>query len=308
MTQLAKLTQITDLHEIWKHEGRDFSAWLSEEENLNVLSDAIGIDIILDERESAIGDPNVGLFAYEEGSNRKIVIESQLEDTDHDHLGKTIAFAAAKSANVVIWIAKRARDDHRRAFEWLNRRSDGNLGFFLVEMELWKIGNSLPAPRFNVVEKPNDWAKAMKTMENLSEKRKVQLDFWQSFCDYANAKPEFVTNFSRRKPNASHYYVLSLGSAKYHLTLTVYMRQARIGVEITIPDNKGVFAKLHSQMDEIAYYLGLKLDWREIGKACLIKAYRDADIKNDRSTWNGLFDFYCGTAIKFKEMIQKFDV
>ncbi|MDR0498769.1 MAG: hypothetical protein LBH03_03405 [Holophagales bacterium] len=93
MAQLAKLTPVTNLREIWKHEALDFSKWLSQEDNLSALSDAIGIDIVLHERESSIGSFSVDIFAFEESSNRKIIIENQLTDTDHDHLGKIITYA-----------------------------------------------------------------------------------------------------------------------------------------------------------------------------------------------------------------------
>lgn len=130
MPQLEKLQKIDDLRLIWKHEARDFSKWLAQEENLKELSAAIGISIELDELESAVGSFSVDLFAAEEGTSRKIIIENQLGDTDHDHLGKVITYAAGKSADVIIWIVKRARDEHRQAIEWLNQRTDENVGFF----------------------------------------------------------------------------------------------------------------------------------------------------------------------------------
>jgi hypothetical protein len=196
--QLGKLTQITNLREFWSHEERDFSAWLSEEENLKTLGDEIGIDIVLCERDSSVGDFSVDLFAVEEGSGRKIIIENQLENTDHDHLGKIITYAAGKGADVVVWIVKRARDEHRQAIEWLNQRTDENVGFFLVEIELWKIGNSQPAPKFNVVEKPNDWVEEMKAEENISERRSFQLSFWQAFKKYCESgNPEFASKFNQ---------------------------------------------------------------------------------------------------------------
>jgi len=238
MSRLAKLTQVTDLREIWKHERYDFSKWLSEEENLKELSVAVGIDIVLGELESAVGNFNVDLFATEEGTDRKIIIENQLADTDHEHLGKVITYAAGKSADVIIWIVKRARDEHRQAIEWLNRRTDEDVGFFLIEVELWKIGDSLPAPRFNVVEKPNDWAKAMKTVEGLSETKKLQYEFWQAFTDYAYSKPEYTSNFGRRKVKPQHWYNLAVGTSDYHVALTANTQKKRLGVEIYMRDNK----------------------------------------------------------------------
>ena len=125
-----------------------------------------------------MGSFNVDLFAKEVGTDRRVIIENQLEDTNHDHLGKLITYAAGKGAEVIVWVVKHARDEHRQAIEWLNQHTDGNIGFFLLEIELWQIGDSEKAPRFNVVEKPNDWSKTMKTIEGLSDTKLLKLDFW----------------------------------------------------------------------------------------------------------------------------------
>ncbi|MDR3265701.1 MAG: hypothetical protein LBT15_06800, partial [Synergistaceae bacterium] len=119
MMKLGKMTKIIDLRTVWPHERQDFSKWLSQEENLTLLSDAVGIDIVLEETESSIGEFAVDIFASEENTERKIIIENQLEDTNHDHLGKIITYASGKDAKVIIWIVKRARDEHSKAIEWL---------------------------------------------------------------------------------------------------------------------------------------------------------------------------------------------
>ena len=191
MATLGKIERISDLRTIWPHEARDFTKWLAQEENLALLSDTLGIDIALEERESSVGDFNVDLYATEVGTGRKITIENQLEFSDHDHLGKIITYASGKGAEIIVWIVKHARDEHKRAIEWLNQHTDENIGFFLLEIELWKINESLPAPKFNIVEKPNDWAKAMKVAEGLSSLQKLQVEFWQAFNEYAFVKPEF---------------------------------------------------------------------------------------------------------------------
>lgn len=139
MGSLGKIEKVDDLRTIWKHEAHDFTKWLAEEENLALLSEAVGIDIVLEDTESPVGSFNVDIFASEEGTSRKIIIENQLEDTNHDHLGKIITYASGKNADVVIWIVKRAREEHRRAVEWLNQHTDETIGFFLIEIELWKI-------------------------------------------------------------------------------------------------------------------------------------------------------------------------
>ena len=161
MANLGRIERMDDLRAIWPHEARDFSKWLSQEENLALLSEEIGINLVLEELESAAGSFSVDLYAAEEGTGRKVIIENQLEDTNHDHLGKIITYASVKGAEIVIWIVKKARDEHKQAVEWLNQHTDESIGFFLLEIELWKIGGSLPAPKFNVIERPNDWVKAI---------------------------------------------------------------------------------------------------------------------------------------------------
>ena len=100
------------------------------------MGEEIDIELELEERESSVGNFNVDLYAKEEGTGRKVIIENQLEETDHDHLGKLITYASGKGAEVVVWVVKRARDEHRQAIEWLNQHTDTDLGFFLVEIEL----------------------------------------------------------------------------------------------------------------------------------------------------------------------------
>ena len=146
MANIGKLEKV-DLRDLWKHEERDFSAWLAQEENLAMLSDVIGVDINLIERESHVGGFSADLYAEEAGTENKIIIENQLEDTNHDHLGKIITYASGKNAKYVIWIVKHARDEHRQAIEWLNTHTDEEINFFLLEIELWRIGDSLPAPK-----------------------------------------------------------------------------------------------------------------------------------------------------------------
>ena len=92
MINLSKLVEIKDLRKVWPHEAQDFTPWLAQDENISMLGDAIGIDITIDETESNVGDFNVDIFASETGTDRKIIIENQLEDTNHDHLGKLITY------------------------------------------------------------------------------------------------------------------------------------------------------------------------------------------------------------------------
>lgn len=304
---LGTLEKITDLRTIWKHEAQDFSLWLSQEENLSILSRAIGIDVVLEERESSVGDFNVDIFASEEGTNRKIIIENQLEDTNHDHLGKIITYASGKNAEVIIWIVKRARDEHKQAIEWLNQHTDNNIGFFLIEIELWKINNSLPAPKFNVVERPNDWAKTIKISEGLSDTQKLKLEYWQKFNEYADSDAVFSREFSIRKPQPCHWYDLSIGSSSYHIGLTVNTQKKRIGAEIYFSKSKDLYKKFMDKKDVIERWTGQEVQGIEAEQDCRIVVFRNGDIKETKH-WENEIKWMFEMALKFKKAVKEIDI
>lgn len=306
MQTLGKIEQIADLRTIWPHEAHDFSAWLSKEENLTLLSDTVGMEIVLEERESSVGDFSVDLFAAEGETDRKIIIENQLEDTNHDHLGKIITYASGKDAEVIIWIVKRARDEHKQAVEWLNQHTDEKIGFFLLEIELWKIGDSLPAPKFNVVERPNDWAKTLKAAEGLSETKKLQLDFWQAFNEYAFADSSFSSKFTKRKARPQHWYSLSVGSSAYHLNLTVNTQKKNIGAEIYIDNSKDIYQKFKDHRSEIEDLLGITLIWKEARQDCRLLALHNGDIKKGREKWEEFFTWFSSMASQLREICHTY--
>ena len=308
MKALGTIKKIDDLRSVWAHEAHDFSKWLAKEENIALLSETIGIDIVLEELESPVGGFNVDLYATEEGTGRKIIIENQLEDTNHDHLGKIITYASGKGAEVIIWIVKRARDEHRLAVEWLNQHTDSNIGIFLLEIELWQINDSPLAPKFNIVERPNDWAKTVKAVEGVSDTKKLQMKFWQAFAEYAFSNTSFAQCFKKRKAQPQHWYDLALGSSAYHLGFSVNTQKKRIGVEIYINDDKEIYKKFMAVRDQIETEFGDKLEWIEATKACRILATHAGDIKKGTETWNELFDWYMSAALKMRAITTKFDI
>ena len=303
---LGKIKRIKDLRSVWQHEAKDFSKWLSQEDNLAELSDAIGVDMVLEERESAVGSFSVDLYAVEEGTERRIIIENQLEDTNHDHLGKLITYASGKGAEVIVWIVKRARDEHRQAIEWLNQNTGVNIGFFLVEIELWQINDSAVAPKFNVVERPNDWAKQMKSVEGLRKAQQLQLNFWQQLSETIKSNELYAKEFSPRKAQPQHWYSLAVGSSQYHINLTLNTQKNLLGVNIWIPDNKEKFFMFKENAGEIEKILDCKVEWHEANKASCIKTQKQCNI-NDELNWGQAIDWLMGKAIKFKEVIKKFD-
>ena len=219
MINLGKLKEIKDLRKVWPHEALDFTPWLAEEDNLALLADAVGLEITIDETESSVGDFNVDIYATETGTDRKIIIENQLEDTNHDHLGKLITYASGKSADIVIWVVKRAREEHRAAIEWLNNHTDENIAFFLVEIKLYQIGTSDIAVKFEVVEKPNDWTKEIKRHTSGSPTLQARYDYWVAFNDYAFSNNNFSKSFNKRKASTDHWMTMSVGSSACHISI-----------------------------------------------------------------------------------------
>lgn len=305
MDKLGKMIRIADLRSVWPHEANDFTKWLAQEENLALLSDAINIELELEERESSVGSFNVDIFAKEVGTNRCVIIENQLEDTNHDHLGKLITYASGKGAEVIVWVVKRARDEHRQAIEWLNQHTDSNIGFFLLEIELWQIGDSMKAPRCNIVEKPNDWSKTMKTIDGLSNTDLLKLEFWTGFNDAMSNNDEFKHHFRVRKASPHHWYDLSIGSSAYHVGLTINTQKQSIGAEIYINDDKELFYQFKEHKAEISEMLHSDIEWREAKKACRIFITTNINPKK-RECWVKAYNWFLEKAIVFQEIVSKF--
>ena len=141
-----KLVEIA-LIEGWKHESADFTPWLADnEKNLQMLGDTLGMTLELEAREKSVGSFSADIVCLDMDTNARVLIENQLHRTDHDHLGKLLTYVAGLEAVTAIWITKEFRDEHRAALEWMNKNTHENVRFFGLEIQLWKIGNSLPAP------------------------------------------------------------------------------------------------------------------------------------------------------------------
>lgn len=304
--KLGKIKRITDLRSIWPHEANDFTKWLADEHNLAKLGEEIGIELELEERESSVGNFNVDLYAKEEGTGRKVIIENQLEETDHDHLGKLITYASGKGAEVVVWVVKRARDEHRQAIEWLNQHTDTDLGFFLVEIELWQIDDSAIAPKFSVIERPNDWGKQMKSVAGLNNTEQIQLAFWQKFNDTMNANPDFTKHFKTRKAQPQNWYDISVGSSEYHLCFTASIQKKHMSCGIYIPDNKELFHLFEAHKTEFEAQFGKGIEWVEASKATRINIFEPFDV-SDQEQWTTAYAWYLENAIKFRIIAKSID-
>ncbi|MDP2907178.1 MAG: DUF4268 domain-containing protein [Nanoarchaeota archaeon] len=303
---LGKLKKI-DLRKAWEHEALDFTRWLAEKENLAILSEEIGIDIKLLQTEAQVGKFNVDILAEDETTGKKIIIENQLEYTDHDHLGKLITYASGYDAEIIIWIVREVRDEHKQAVDWLNEHTDEKLNFFLIKMELWQIGESPFAPKFQIISNPNDWAKMIKTTagkSELSTTKGMQLEFWNKFKEYASSKN---TNLRLRKVYPQHWCDISYGNSESHIDLTINTQANKLGCEIYIPDSKDLFNEFYKHKKEIEDELGEKLEWLELPrkKASRIKLLRDGDIE-ETDKWDEYFEWFKVKAEKLQSVFGKY--
>ena len=305
MTNLGTLKEITDLRSIWPHEALNFTPWVAE--NVDLLADAVGLDITVDETESSVGDFNVDIYASETGTDRKIIIENQLEDTDHDHLGKLITYASGKGADVVIWVVKHAREEHKAAVEWLNNHTDDKIGFFLCEIKLFQIGDSQIAPAFTVVERPNDWAKEIRKTASANSTQQQRLEYWQAFNDYAFSDANFSRIFNKRKPTTDHWMDFSIGSSACHIAVSQIQKRKAVDVELYINDDKELFKSLFAHKDEIEKNMEMELEWKELPerKASRILIEKTVDL-DDRATWPEQFDYIMDTCIKMKRAFKRY--
>jgi len=304
--ELSKLEKV-DLRDVWKHEALDFTNWLAKPENLELLSDEIGIDISLIQTEASVGNFNVDILAEEENSGRKIVIENQLEATDHDHLGKIITYASGFDAEIVVWIVRSVRDEHKQAVDWLNEHTDSNINIFAIQMEVWKISNSPYAPKFQVIAKPNDWAKAVKkatTQSELSDTKLLQLEFWTNFKEYVQ---DNKGNIKLRKAYPQHWYNISFGFSNAHISLTINSQSEQMACEVYIPDSKKLFSSLYEQKNNIEADLGEQLEWEELPekKASRIKLISNGHL-SDQESWQQYHAWMLSKVTDFQTVFSKY--
>jgi hypothetical protein len=291
-TRLSRLQRVP-LREAWKNESGDFTPWLAEEENLNALVNAIGLsELQLVATEHWVGDFKLDILCTD-GEDR-VIIENQLERTNHAHLGQIIAYAAGVGAKKVIWIAESFRPEHSAALQFLNENTTEDLAFFAVEVELWRIGDSPFAPKFEVVVQPNNWLKTgrerVRAASGTSETKQLQLKFWTRLIEYLGAHS---CPLRPRMARPQHWLEFSIGKAGAMLSATANTREDRLGTELYLSNQeaKRRFSLLLAQKTPIENALGFPLDWQELpgATACRIATWLPNASLEDESRWQEYF-------------------
>lgn len=305
--KLGKLEKIKDLRSIWKNEEYDFTPWLAKEQNIELLSDELGIPIKVLKTEASVGKYSVDILAVNEDNNESIIIENQLEITNHDHLGKILVYGSGYDAKTIIWVVKDYNEEHKQAIEWLNEHSDENINLFLIKIELFKIGNSEIAPHFEIICQPNDWTKTIRSNHNSTEltgMKLVDLNFWQGFSEYLS---DNKTSFSIRKAQPQHWYSLAIGSSECHIDLTV-IKNGEISCSLWIENNKELYNKFFSHKVEIEEELGYQVRWdyKEGNKASSIDIRSNFKLNLKSDDLSNGYEWLLTKAEDFKRVFKKY--
>lgn len=281
-----------ELRNIWQSESSDFTPWLARPENLAQLGQTIGMELELEAQEKNVGPFRADLLCKDTATENWVLIENQLEATDHKHLGQLLTYAAGLKAVSIVWVAAQFTEEHRATLDWLNLITDEQFQFFGLEVELWKIGDSPAAPKFNVVSKPNDWSRsvtqAARRIENesLSDTKINQLEYWTAFAEFLRSSHSPIRP---QKPYPQHWMNFSVGRSGVLLGATLNKPEKRIGVELYLSDeNAKTYFKLLSQdKAEIEVALEFPLIWMALPerRACrLLYNMENAD-PLDQQRW-----------------------
>ena len=327
-TNLGRLQKV-HLREVWPLEPSDFTPWLAK--NISLLGDELGLEIDPESLSNIQTEVSVGAFSADivakDAAGETILIENQYGRTDHDHLGKVLTYAAGLGAKTIIWVTEFSREEHQKAVEFLNNHTTDELNFFLVQIEAWRIGDSLPAPKFSVIERPNEWGKLIKSASAAStpdggELNLFKRNFWEKVRDYA---VEFDDSIPWRSPSRENWQSLPTVQRKYAqvVMLVTTAGHGRIGDGATISvqyefwpldsakkhsDDKSLFDALVIHRNEIEHELGMQLKWnrgdgQKYSKICAIREgnYRNPAEQDDIAKW------LVETAVKFYRIFPQFD-
>jgi Domain of unknown function (DUF4268) len=289
---LGRLERV-ELRDIWLSEASDFTPWLARKENLDILGQTLGIDLELEAQERPVGPFRADILCKDIGTDRWVLIENQLERTDHNHLGQLLTYASGLEAVTIVWIAARFTEEHRSTLDWLNRITDESFRFFGLEVELWRIGDSPAAPKFNIISKPNDWsqsvAQAARAIDEaeLSETRVMQRAYWAAFDKVLAAANGPVSG--GRKPQPQPWMAYPIGRS--HVNLAAVMirpkKQVRAELYLSGAKAKAFFHLLEQDKAQIERDLGFTLHWEELpeGQDSRIAVYLDDADPDNETDW-----------------------
>ncbi len=285
-----------ELRTAWEREDSHFTPWLAEKDNLHLLGRTVGLDLELQAQEQSVGLFRADLLCKDTSDGSFVLIENQIERTDHTHLGQVITYAAGLDAVTVVWIAKRFTEEHRAALDWLNEVSHENIRFFGLEVELWRIGESPVAPKFNVVAKPNNWSKRVREVATggaSTGHQSFRQEFWAGFLNHLEVEGSSLSR--NRTPSRDHWMNWGVGKTGFHLAGVVGFRDGYIMAELVVDcaDGPGPFESLRRDDERIRQELGCAISWdySDDRRHNYARVRREGVDPMDRNQWPDLFSW-----------------
>lgn len=269
-----------EIRQAWAHEAREFTPWLAT--NLHRLSDAVGIDLELEGQEVAVGSFSADILARDRLTRNRVLIENQLEQTDHSHLGQILTYLAGLEAKTVIWISRSFRAEHLSAIRWLNLNTGPELSFHAVEISVVRIGDSPFAPMFKVVEQPNEWERGLKSTSPITEGEKPG-DLAKAFWQETIARHPELANAGKAGPGGSNLWIPIPGT-DYILSLAFSVKEVGWFIRggVGVPD-VNVASELMEIRHELEPELGVEMRIREVGWSGFC-SWRKSDMRT-RENW-----------------------
>lgn len=290
----------------WTNEARGFTPWLAQ--NIKSLNEALGLELEVENIEVQCGPYSADILAKDTGTDKYVIIENQLEKTNHDHLGKAITYASVLDASIIVWVATDFTEEHKKALDWLNDHTSDEISFYGVQVELWQIDNGNPALRFNIISKPNEavrQAARSKATDELSDSKKIQFDFWNKFKDKL-AKTKRVP--SLQTPRPQYWFDVSLGKSNIHLSNTCNTDENTVGVRVYIGNKIAdtMLPFLESKKAEIESAIGQPLVWNPNpdNRDKVIILLHPTDF-NDPQKMDEALDWLVNYTIKFRDTFSK---
>jgi hypothetical protein len=291
---LGKLDPIKDLPSVWADEARDFTPWLAKPENLAILSEHLGFGpegLELEALKKFVGPYKADIVCRDTTTGTWVLVENQLEKTDHSHLGQILVYAAGLDCKTVVWVSNTVTREHKVAVEWLNRLTSAGTSFYALEIELWRIGESAIAPSFNTVVRPSDPARHVETAKSgltegaITVAQQELLEYWQAFEALLADRKSVVRPVS---PLAQNWLNHSIGRSGITLNTSWNRKQNWVRAELylTGPNADRNFQKLRESRIQIESSLGHGMDWYD-GAASDRRSYVSRTFPNvqDRQTW-----------------------
>ena len=296
------------MREVWEKEAKDFTDWLFE--NIDLLGEELDMELTPDEKEKKAGSFSADITATD-AAGQTVIIENQLEKTDHTHLGQIITYISNLEAKTAIWISSEPRPEHKTAIEWLNE-TGGGVNFYLIKIEAYRIGGSPTAAKFTIETGPSEktgYVSSARKEKVEKEREKYFRDFWKTLLERARLQTKLHANIS---PSGQIYIATSSGVRGLGFRYTIRGGNGQVGLYIDRGDgsdeeNAKIFDALHTKREEIEAAFGSTLEWQRADshRYCRIaKSIGYADF-SDKDTWPALQDEMIKAMILFHKVLNK---